>query len=68
LIGVFRRPRNNEIFLHKGSEIEIRLTFFHIITLNDGSWIVLGNGIGERLAVREDALHLHVFEQLIIEL
>jgi hypothetical protein len=67
-IGGLFRSLNAEISLNESGEIEAGRATLGRITLHDDGRRVARHGVNERLAVREDALHLHVLEQLSIKL
>ena len=68
VIAAVRRPLDGEVACHKGGEIKSRLLSLLVIALDDDRRCILRNRIDEGLAVGEDALHLHVLEQLAVKL
>ena len=68
VIAAVGRPLDGEVPCHKGGEIKSRLLSLLVIALDDGRRCILRNRIDEGLAVGEDALHLHVLEQLTVKL
>ena len=60
--------RAYECRIWESGEVETGRATLVAITLHDDGRCVMRNGVNEGLAIREDALHLHVFEQLSIKL
>ena len=61
-------PLNGEVPCDKASQIKPWLLLLLLIALDNDRRRILCNSIDECLAVREDALHLHVQKQLAIKL
>jgi hypothetical protein len=55
-------PLDGEVLCHKGGEIKAWLLLLLLIALDDDPRCILRDRVDECLAVREDALHLHVLE------
>src|SRR6185312_6864708 len=67
-ICAFLRALHSEVSLNESGEVEAGRAALVLITLHDDSGCLAWHGVDEGLAIGEDALHLHVLEQLSIEL